>query len=252
MGKCHSYPQSKKRRCISRNLKNVIRISSLKRPAPFHLGIWIRMFCFGIRSSFFPNCNLDWRFSSYRYGVASFWWGIVSKKSPPPLPPPYPSPVYTPRTPPIPPLLTPPRTPCLPPPRTPPVPPPLPPPYPPVPPPRGPPVPPPRTPPRTPPVPPPCTSPPYPPRNRSSPCLAQQTARFARRGGQPPHPCLDCKTPALATDRVFCAPPFVCTTLCVHRLLCVPPCLWPLKKQDSYGGYRQPFVRTPLCMYRLL
>ena len=24
-------------------------------------------------------------------------------------------------------------------------------------------------------------------------------------------------------------PPFVCTALYVYRLLCVPPCLWPLK-----------------------
>ena len=68
--------------------------------------------------------------------------------------------------------------------------------------------PPPRTPPRTP--------PPYPPRNRTSP-------RFARRGGQPPHPRLNNKTPAVATDRLVCAPPCVCAALCVHRLACEPP-----------------------------
>ena len=40
---------------------------------------------------------------------------------------------------------------------------------------------------------------------------------------------LNNKTPAVATDRLLCVPPFVCSALCVHRLLCVPPCLWPLK-----------------------
>ena len=85
------------------------------------------------------------------------------------------------------------------------------------------------------------------------------------------------KTLAVATDRLLCAPPFVCTAFCVHRLvcslnnktpavatdrllcalpfvyclLCVPPCVWPLKEQDSCGGYGPPFVCTALCVYRL-
>ena len=32
----------------------------------------------------------------------------------------------------------------------------------------------------------------------------------------------------------------------MHRLVYVPPCLWPLKEQHSCGGYRPPFC-TPLC-----
>ena len=111
---------------------------------------------------------------------------------PPPLyPPPVPPPPYSPRTSP-----------------------PYPPPYPPVPP-RTPPVPPPRT---SPPYPLPRTSPPVSPRNRSLPRFARQTARFARRGGQPPHLRLDYKTPAVATDRLLCARPCVCTAFRVYRL----------------------------------
>ena len=85
---------------------------------------------------------------------------------------------------------------------------------------------------------------------------------------------LNKKTSAVATDRLFCAPPCVCATLpvapettkllrwlqtafCVHRLvctrlLCAPPCLWPLKEQDSCSGYKPPFVCTALCVHRLL
>ena len=38
--------------------------------------------------------------------------------------------------------------------------------------------------------------------------------------------------------------------------MCIPPfvflpCLWPLKKQVSCGGYKPPFVSTALCVYRL-
>ena len=92
--------------------------------------------------------------------------GIVCTKSPPPTSPPYlPPPPNPPPTPPTPPYPT------LPPP-TPPNPPPTPPPYPPY-------------------LPPP-TSPPYLPPPYLPPLpsarFARQTARFARRGGQPPHP----------------------------------------------------------------
>ena len=47
-------------------------------------------------------------------------------------------------------------------------------------------------------------------------------------------------------------PPPVCTALCVHRLLSLPPSLWPLKEQDYCGGYRPPFLCTALCMHRLV
>ena len=89
---------------------------------------------------------------------------IVCTKSPPPTSPPYLPPPLPPPTPPYPPC--PPPTP----------------PYPPYPPP-NPPLPPPTPPPYLPPLPPPPTSPPLP-----SARLARQTARFARRWDQPPHP----------------------------------------------------------------
>ena len=44
----------------------------------------------------------------------------------------------------------------------------------------------------------------------------------------------------------------MCSAFCVYRLLCLPPCLWPLKYQDSCGGHRPPFVCSALCVYRLL
>ena len=34
---------------------------------------------------------------------------------------------------------------------------------------------------------------------------------------------LNNKTPAVATGRLLCAPPCVCTALCVHRFVCEPP-----------------------------
>ena len=36
---------------------------------------------------------------------------------------------------------------------------------------------------------------------------------------------LNNKTRAVATDRLLCAPPCVCTALCMHRLVCAPPCV---------------------------
>ena len=86
-------------------------------------------------------------------GIVQTSFTIVCTKSPPPTSPPYLPPPYPPPTPPLPP-----------------------PPYPP-------PQPPPQPPPPTPPLPPPPYLPPLP-----SARFARQTARFARRGGQPPHP----------------------------------------------------------------
>ena len=44
------------------------------------------------------------------------------------------------------------------------------------------------------------------------------------RRGPAPAPLLNKKTPAVATDHLVCAPPCVCTTLCMHRLVYAPPC----------------------------
>ena len=38
-----------------------------------------------------------------------------------------------------------------------------------------------------------------------------------------PAPPLNNKTLVVATDRLLCAPPSVCTALCAHRLVCGPP-----------------------------
>ena len=40
------------------------------------------------------------------------------------------------------------------------------------------------------------------------------------------HTPLNNKTPAMATDRLLCAPPCVCTALYLHRLVYAPPCMW--------------------------
>ena len=118
----------------------------------------------------------------------------------------------------------------------------LPPPGPPLPPPNPPP-----TPPDPPPTPPP-TSPPYVPPLRPPPYLPPPTFGSLRSTdgslrstrGPAPAPPLNNMTPAVATDRLVCAPPFVCTALplapeitrlmrwpqaafCVFRLVCAPP-----------------------------
>ena len=40
---------------------------------------------------------------------------------------------------------------------------------------------------------------------------------------KPGFPCLNNKTLAVATNHLLCAPPRVCTALCVHCLVCAPP-----------------------------
>ena len=67
-------------------------------------------------------------------------------------------------------------------------------------------------------------------------CTAGPTthsARCARRGGQPPHP------PKI-TRLLHCyRPPFVCTALCMYRLLCAPPTLETSvlnSPSQKYGG----------------
>ena len=96
---------------------------------------------------------------------------------------------------------------------TPPYPPPSP--HPPLPPPPTPPTPP--SPPLTPPTPPPYLPPPTFGSLRSTDGSLRSTR------GPAPAPPLNNMTPAVATDRLLCF------ALGVHRLLCVPPCLWPLK-----------------------
>ena len=44
----------------------------------------------------------------------------------------------------------------------------------------------------------------------------------------------------------------MCSTLYLHRLLCILPCLWPLKLPDSCGGYRPLCVCTAFRMSRLV
>ena len=54
-------------------------------------------------------------------------------------------------------------------------------------------------------------------------------------------------TPAVATDRLLCVPPCVCTAFCVYRLAC-----GPFNNMTPAGGHRPPFVYTALCVHRLL
>ena len=72
------------------------------------------------------------------------------------------------------------------------------------------------------------------------PCM-WTTARFARCGGHPAPPVHN-KTPVVATDRLLCVAPSVSTTLYVHRLVYVLPCMWTTSRFARCGG--QP--RTPL------
>ena len=65
--------------------------------------------------------------------------------------------------------------------------------------------------------------------------------------GPAPAPPLNDMTPAVAAGRFLCAPPCVCTALCVYRLAC-----GPLNKHDSCGSHRPPFVCFALCVHRLL
>ena len=83
---------------------------------------------------------------------------------------------------------------------------------------------PPYPPPWTPPTPPP-TSPPYlpplpPPPTFGSLRSTDGSLRSTR--GPAPAPPLNNKTPAVATGRLLCVPPCVCTAFCVYRLACGP------------------------------
>ena len=68
------------------------------------------------------------------------------------------------------------------------------------------------TPPPTPPLPPPPTSPPLPPPPTFGSLRSTDGSLRSTRGPAPAPP-LNNMTPAVATDRLVCAPPFVCTAL---------------------------------------
>ena len=73
--------------------------------------------------------------------------------------------------------------------------------------------------------------------------------------GDTPAPPLSNKTLAVATDRLLCAPPCVCTTLNMHRLVCGPPNL-PLLRLASLdaGDTPAPLLnnKTPVVATDLL
>ena len=81
--------------------------------------------------------------------------------------------------------------------------------------------------------------------------FAGQTAGFARRGGQPPHPPLYNMTPTAATDRRLCAPPCVCTAFCVYRVACGPLNKMTAAVATDLLLCGLPCVCTALCVYRL-
>ena len=109
-------------------------------------------------------------------------------------------------------------------------------------------------PPPTPPQPPPPTSPPYLPPPTSPPYL--QLASLDRRlasldAGAAPAPPLNNMTPAVATDRLLCAPPCVCTAFCVYRLACGPlNNMTPAVATDRFLCV-PPCVCTAFCVHRL-
>ena len=77
-------------------------------------------------------------------------------------------------------------------------------------------------------------------------CFARQTARCARRGGQPPHP------PKI-TRLLHCyRPPFVCTALCMYRLVCAPPVLLCIRLAalDAGASPRTPLRLVLRCAVR--
>ena len=51
--------------------------------------------------------------------------------------------------------------------------------------------------------------------------------------GLAPAPPLNNKTPAVAIDRLLCAPPYVC----VHSLVCAPPCLWSTNQPPATAHF---------------
>ena len=81
------------------------------------------------------------------------------------------------------------------------------------------------------------------------------SARCARRGGQPPHP------PKI-TRLLHCyRPPFVCTALCMYRLVCAPPVLLCIRlaARDAGPAPAPPLnnktpalLQAAFCVYRLV
>ena len=84
-----------------------------------------------------------------------------------------------------------------------------------------PPQPPPYPPPQPPPLPPPPTSPPLPPPPTFGSLRSTDGSLRSTRGPAPAPP-LNNMTPAVATDRLLCAPPCVCTAFCVTALPVAP------------------------------
>ena len=63
--------------------------------------------------------------------------------------------------------------------------------------------------------------------------------------GPAPAPPLNTKTPAMATDRLACAPRCVCIALCVDRLACGPPCLWTAKPPPAAARFARRGGQPP-------
>ena len=55
--------------------------------------------------------------------------------------------------------------------------------------------------------------------------------------GPAPAPPLNNKTPAVATGGLVCAPPCVCTALCMHRLVYPPPCVCTANPSHTHMHY---------------
>ena len=72
-------------------------------------------------------------------------------------------------------------------------------------------------------------SPPYPPPYTRRRAALNRRLALLDVGASPRTPPLNSKTLAVATDHLLCAPPCVCTALCVHRLVCAPPGVWTAK-----------------------
>ena len=86
--------------------------------------------------------------------------------------------------------------------------------------------------------------PPPPPPTFGSLCSTDGSLRLTQ--GPAPAPPLNNMTPALATDRLLCVPPCVCTAFCVYRLGCGP------LNNKTCGGHSLLFVCSALCVHRLL
>ena len=66
------------------------------------------------------------------------------------------------------------------------------------------------------------------------------------------------KTPAVATDRLLCAMPCVCTALYLHRLVYAPPSMWSTARFSQHrllcgtniahnSAFREHFERSEEC-----